>query len=106
MAVISVFRRKSSAETLAESPNKVRVQFLRLICRNSQTIEKREEELVSVGEKGGAMSFSGLLCSGSNNHKTPALLARSLITGNPKVKPSEVAFSKMGPVLSGAGYIT
>jgi hypothetical protein len=63
------------------------VQFLRLICRNSQTIGKREEGLINVEKKGGAMSFSGLRCSGANNRKTPALLVRSLIAGNPKVKP-------------------
>ena len=77
---------------------KWRVQFLRLICCNSQTIGNREEGLINVGKQGGAMSFSGLRCSGANNHKTPALLVRSLITGNPKVKPVRSRLSKIGPI--------
>jgi hypothetical protein len=50
-------------------------------------LEKREEGLINVEKRVGAMSFSGLRCSGADKHKTLALLVRSLITGNPKVKP-------------------
>jgi hypothetical protein len=76
---------------LAKWPNKWRAQFLRLICRNSQAIENREVGLINVSKKGGAMSFSGLRCSGANNPQNTCLAGSLPFTGKP-----EVNFCKVG----------